>query len=104
MNGTPPANAGDAGLIPGLGRVHMPWGSWAPAHTTTEHREPQLLNLTAANTEASMPRGPAPQQKKLLQWEASTLQWRVAPRSLQLEKAQGQQRRSSSAKNKLINK
>ena len=23
----PPANAGDMGLIPGLGRSHMPWGN-----------------------------------------------------------------------------
>ena len=22
-----PANAGDTGLIPGLGRAHMPWGT-----------------------------------------------------------------------------
>ena len=26
-----PANAGDAGSIPGLGRFHMPWGNWAHA-------------------------------------------------------------------------
>ena len=32
-----PANAGDAGSSPGLGRSHMPRTSWA--------REPQLLNL-----------------------------------------------------------
>ena len=32
-----PANAGDTGLSPGLGRSHMPWSSWA--------REPQLLSL-----------------------------------------------------------
>ena len=25
-----PANEGDAGSTPGLGRLHMPWGSWAP--------------------------------------------------------------------------
>ena len=23
----PPANAGDTGLIPGLGKFHMPWSS-----------------------------------------------------------------------------
>ena len=33
--GNPPANAGDAGSIPGLGRSHMTWSGWA--------REPQLL-------------------------------------------------------------
>ena len=32
-----PANAGDAGSSPGLGRSHMPRSSWA--------REPQLLSL-----------------------------------------------------------
>ncbi|KAJ8778453.1 hypothetical protein J1605_013640 [Eschrichtius robustus] len=32
-----PANAGDTGLSPGLGRSHMPWSNWA--------REPQLLSL-----------------------------------------------------------
>ena len=30
-----PASAGDTGSIPGLGRSHMPWSSWAHA--------PQLL-------------------------------------------------------------
>ena len=32
-----PANAGDTGSSPGLGRSHMLWSSWA--------REPQLLSL-----------------------------------------------------------
>ena len=32
-----PANAGDAGSSPGLGRSHMPWSNSA--------REPQLLSL-----------------------------------------------------------
>ena len=32
-----PANAGDTGLSPGLGRFHMPRSNWA--------REPQLLSL-----------------------------------------------------------
>ena len=31
----PPANAGDTGSSPGLGRSHVPWSGWA--------REPQLL-------------------------------------------------------------
>ena len=33
----PPANAGDTGSSPGLGRTHMPRSNWA--------REPQLLSL-----------------------------------------------------------
>ena len=32
-----PANAGDMGSSPGLGRSHMPWSNWA--------REPQPLSL-----------------------------------------------------------
>ena len=32
-----PANAGDMGSSPGLGRSHMPWSNYA--------REPQLLSL-----------------------------------------------------------
>ena len=35
--GSLPANAGDAGSSPGLGRSHMPWSNWA--------RAPQLLSL-----------------------------------------------------------
>ena len=34
---TLPANAGDTGLSPGLGRSHIPQSNWA--------REPQLLSL-----------------------------------------------------------
>ena len=36
-----PANAGDMGSSPGLGRSHMPWSNWA--------REPQLLSLRVWN-------------------------------------------------------
>ena len=49
-----PANVGDTGLSPGLGRSHMPRSSWA--------REPQLLSLCvwslcSAAREAAMVRG-----------------------------------------------
>ena len=49
-----PANAGDTGSSPGLGRSHMPWRDWA--------REPQLLSLRiwslcSATGEAAMVRG-----------------------------------------------
>ena len=37
MVGNLPANAGDTGSSPGLGRSHMPRGGWA--------HEPQLLSL-----------------------------------------------------------
>ena len=50
-----PANAGDAGSGPGLGRSHMPRSGWA--------REPQLLSLhvwslCSATREATIVRGP----------------------------------------------
>ena len=46
-----PANAGDTGSIPGLGKSHVPWGNKAHAL----------------------------QQEKTLPWEAHAQQWRVAP-------------------------
>ena len=50
----PPANAGDTGLSPGLGRSHMPRSDWA--------HEPQLLSLRiwslcSATREAAIVRG-----------------------------------------------
>ena len=50
----PPANAGDTGSSPGLGRSHIPWSNWA--------REPQLLSLRvwslcSATREAAIVRG-----------------------------------------------
>ena len=50
-----PANAGDTGSSPGLGRSHMPWSNWA--------HEPQLLSLRiwslcSATGEAAMVRSP----------------------------------------------
>ena len=83
-----PANAGDTGSSPGLGRSHMPQSSWA--------REPQLLSLRvwslcSATREAAIVRGPCTAMKS-------------GPRLLQLEKALAQKRRPNTAKNKLINK
>ena len=51
----PPANTGDTGSSPGLGRSHMPRSNWA--------RGPQLLSLRvwslcSATGEAAMVRGP----------------------------------------------
>ena len=66
-----PANAGDMGSSPGLGRSHMPWSNWAcepqllSLHSRA--RKPQLLSLCATDTEACMPRAHAPQQEKPLQ-------------------------------------
>ena len=83
-----PANAGDMGSSPGLGRSHMPRSSWA--------REPQLLSLhvwslCSATREAVIVRGPRTAMKS-------------GPRLPQLEKALAQKRRPNTAKNKKINK
>ena len=72
-----PANAGDTGSSPGLGRSHMPGSNQA--------REPQLLSLRvwslcSATREAAMVRGPRTAMKS-------------GPRSPQREKALAQKRR-----------
>ena len=54
-----PANAGDMGLIPGLGRTHLP--------LSNEACELQLLSPCTAIAEAHVPRPCAPQQEKPLQ-------------------------------------
>ena len=51
-----PANAGDTGSIPGLGRSHMP--------QSNEACVPQLLSPYSTTTEAHPPRSCAPQQEK----------------------------------------
>ena len=80
-----PANAGNTGSSPGLGRSHMPRSSWA--------REPQLLSLRiwslcSATGEAAEVRGPRTAMKS-------------GPRSPQLEKALVQKRRPNTAKTKI---
>ena len=52
----PPANAGDTGSSPGLGKSHMPRSS--------EARAPQLLSPRATTTEAHAPRARALKQEK----------------------------------------
>ena len=79
-----PANAGDMGSSPGLGRSHMPRSKWA--------REPQLLSLCvwslcSATREAAIVRGPRTAMKS-------------CPRLPQLEKALAQKRRPNTAKKK----
>ena len=83
-----PANAGDTGSSPGLGRSHMPRSSWA--------REPQLLSLRfwslcSATREAATVRGLCTAMKS-------------GPRLPQLEKALAQKRRPNTAINKLKKK
>ena len=82
--GNLPANAGDAGSGPGLGRSHMPRSNWA--------REPQLLSLRvrslcSAAGEAAMVRGPRTAMKS-------------GPHLPQLEKALTQKRRLNTVINK----
>ena len=77
-----PANAGDTGSSPGLGRSHMPRGSWA--------HESQLLSLRvwslcSATREAAIVRGPRTAMKS-------------GPRLPQLERALTQKRRPNTAK------
>ena len=79
-----PANAGDTGSSPGLGRPHMLRSGWA--------REPQLLSLRvwslcSATKEAAIVRGPRTAMKR-------------GPHLPQLEKALAQKRRPNAAKNK----
>ena len=79
-----PANAGDTGSSPGLGRSHRPWSNWA--------HEPQLLSLRvwslcSATREAAIVRGPRATMKS-------------GPRSPQLEKTLAQKRTPNTAKNK----
>ena len=79
-----PADAGETGSSPGLGRSHMPQSNWA--------REPQLLSLRiwslcSATREAVIVRGPRTAMKN-------------GPRLQQLEKALAQTRRPNTAKNK----
>ena len=82
--GNLPANAGDTGSSPGLGRSHVPRSNWA--------REPQLLglrvwSLCSATREAVMVRGPRTAMKS-------------GPCLLQLGRALAQKRRPNTAKNK----
>ena len=79
-----PANAGDTGSSPGLGRSHMPRSNWAC--------EPKLLSLRvwslcSATGEAAIVRGPRTAMKS-------------GPRSPQLEKPLAQKRRPNTTKNK----
>ena len=79
-----PANAGDTGSSPGLGRSHMPWSNQA--------HEPQLLSLRiwslcSTTREAAIVRGPCTAMKS-------------GPLLPQLEKALAQKRRPNTAINK----
>ena len=74
----------------------------SPCATTTEPvrpstRVPQLLSLRAATSDARACRAHAPQQEATSMRSPRTAT-KSSPRSLQLEKARAQQRRSNTAK------
>ena len=83
-----PANAGDKGSSPGLGRSHMLWSGWA--------REPQLLSLCSATREAAIVRGP---RAAIVRGPRTAI--KSGPRLPQLEKALTQKRRPNTAINKI---
>ena len=77
-----PANSGDTGSIPGLGRFHMLQSNWAPVS--------QLLGPRSATAEACAA-GACALQEKPPQEKVQALQADGSPHSPQLEKAQAQQ-------------
>ena len=87
----PPANAGDIGLIPNLGRCHMPWRKQVCDHNYwTYALEPESRNYWAHMPlllKAVCLRDRALQQERPLQWEACAPQPEHCPCSLQLEKS-----------------
>ena len=84
-----PANAGDTGLSPGLGRSHMPQSSWA--------REPQPLSLRVWSLCSATKRGRDSERPAHRDEE-----W--PPLAATREKALAQKRRPNTAKNIYINK
>ena len=92
----PPAKVEVTGLIPGLGRFHMPPGNQANA--------PQLLSQYSRGCEPQLlkPKGArigVPKQEKTTQGEAHTPQLEHIPHSPQLEKVHAWQQRPSMVKN-----
>ena len=79
-----PANAGDTGSSPGLGRSHMPRSNWA--------REPQLLSLRVWSL------CPATGGAVIVKGLRTTM--KSGPRLPQLEKALARKLRPSTAINK----
>ena len=99
---TPPANAGDTGSSPGLGRSHMPRSNKARApqllSLLSRAHVPQLLQPRATTTAARVPRACAPQQGEATAMRSPRTATMSSPRSPQLEKALAQQQRPNAAK------
>ena len=68
MVGSPPADAGDAGSCPGLGRSHMPRSGWAHEPWPLSLR---VRSLCSATGEATAVRGPRTAKQKQKQTEIS---------------------------------
>ena len=96
MNKSPTANAGDTGstLAQEDSTCHG-----ATKLTRRNHWACALEPVSRTHGACVLQLACAPRQEKPPQWEAHTLQQRVAPIH-QLEKAQAEQRRPSAAKNK----
>ena len=78
MAKNPPASAGHVGLIPDLGKSHMPQSNSAHEpqllSLCSKAWEPQLLSARAATAETQAPTACALNQEKPPQWEAHTPQ------------------------------
>ena len=94
--GSPPANSGDVGLIPGLGGFHLPQDSWA--------RVPQLLSPHSRAWEPHLPKPTSPSSvtREATTWEVRTPQLESSPSSLQLDNICMQQQRPSKANNNKV--
>ena len=102
----PPANAGDTGSSPGLGRSHMLQSNKACAPQLlslhSRARKPQLLSQHASTTEACStglllaPCSTTREATAMRSWRTAT---KSSPRSPQLEKTRAQQQRPNAAKN-----
>ena len=68
-----PANAGDKGSVPSLGRCHIRQSLLSKAH------ESQLLSPCAPTTEAHVLRAWGLQEEKPLQWEIRAPQRKEVP-------------------------
>lgn len=91
----PPADSGDMGSMPGLGRTHTPRATEPGCHTT----EPEFLEPGAAGTAARTPPGAhSPQREK-----PAPRAWRAAPLTAARAKPVPQCR-PCTARNQSINK
>ena len=108
-----PANAGDTGSVPGLGRSYMPYGAskpvchncWACALEPTNHNywahALQLLKPVCCNYWSPCAWSLCPATREATAMRSPRVAMKSRPHSPQLEKAYAQQRRPNAAKNKI---